>query len=163
MFRGALRDVASRFLAVASQEQLDGFVRINGDSPLLDTHLIEEAISIFKAEAVDLVTNVSPRTFPPGQSVEVVRVRTFERAYARYTTPPEFEHVTYHFYQHPEQYTIRNFSARVPYAGMHLAVDTQEDEARLAAIIRGMKQPHWMYALPEIASLYRHVEAQRKP
>ena len=42
----------------------DCFVRVCGDSPLIDTGLIEEAINIYKNNKADLVTNVFPRSFP---------------------------------------------------------------------------------------------------
>ena len=78
-FRGDLENVSLRMLQASKANDFDGFVRVNGDSPLLDPHIINQAVSLFNDSDYDLVTNTYPRTFPVGQSVEVVRTKTFER------------------------------------------------------------------------------------
>ena len=46
-----------------------------GDSPLIDYKLINKAIKISKKyNKYDIITNVYPRTFPQGQSVEIIKV-----------------------------------------------------------------------------------------
>src|SRR6266852_6355172 len=44
--RGPLDDVAGRFLAAARERDVDGFVRVSGDSPLLDQRLVDEAVGV---------------------------------------------------------------------------------------------------------------------
>src|SRR5436305_2350266 len=56
-FRGALDDVASRFLDAADAFGLDAFVRVNGDSPLLDHRLVDRAVELSLAASADLATN----------------------------------------------------------------------------------------------------------
>ena len=109
-FRGTRDDVAGRFLATCHAYDLDAFVRVCGDSPLLDPALLDQGISTFLQAEVDLVTNCFPRTFPNGQSVEVVRMRAFRDAYGRMTAAAHFEHVTTFFYEHSGEYRIENFS-----------------------------------------------------
>ena len=70
--RGPLENVAQRFAEVATLEKAESFVRTNGDSPLIDPEIIDQAVAIFQTTAVDLVTNTMIRTFPKGQSVEVL-------------------------------------------------------------------------------------------
>ena len=55
-----------------SNEHYKSFVRISADSPLIDPSLIDKAVTLFKKNRFDIVTNVFPRTFPKGFSVEVV-------------------------------------------------------------------------------------------
>lgn len=66
VWRGDLADVAGRMLAAARSLGAESFVRISGDSPMLDPSIVTFAAERFVAAAPDLVTNVSPRTFPPG-------------------------------------------------------------------------------------------------
>ena len=56
------------------------FVRVSGDSPMIDPKLIDKAIKISKkTKGHDIITNVFPRTFPKGQSVEVIKTFTLKK------------------------------------------------------------------------------------
>ena len=66
-------------LDAANYFNLESFVRVNGDSPLLNSKILDLGISIFQKDEYDLVTNTFPRSFPIGQSVEVIKTGTFEK------------------------------------------------------------------------------------
>jgi spore coat polysaccharide biosynthesis protein SpsF (cytidylyltransferase family) len=157
-FRGSLNHVAQRFQETVEAFGLDAFVRVNGDSPLLDPHLIDHAVTLFRAGEADLVTNVFPRTFPPGQSVEVVRGSVFREICPRLDDPQDQEHVTRFFYLHPDDFKIVNFRAAEAYAPMHLAVDTPSDLERFRSMVQHMTKPHHLYTLDELSDLYAAVE-----
>lgn len=160
-FRGELDDVASRFVAIARQWQLSAFVRLSGDSPLLDTALVEQAVGRFGAGIHEVVTNVWPRSFPSGQSVEVVSSNAYLRAYGLMGEAADREHVTTFLYRHPELFSIANFAASEDLTWMRLSVDTPEDLARFATIVELMQRPQWEYRLDEITQLYRQTLASR--
>lgn len=153
-FRGDLHDVASRFASAADAHGLDAFVRVNGDSPLLDPRLVDHAIALFREGGHDLVTNVFPRSYPPGQSVEVVSTSAFARGRALMSGPDDAEHVTRVFYRLPEDFAIRNFSTTADHRGAHLAVDTEEHLETLQKIVALMSRPHWEYGVEEVERLY---------
>jgi spore coat polysaccharide biosynthesis protein SpsF len=159
--RGPLLDVAGRFREVLDVYAFDGFVRVNGDSPLLDHHLIERALAHFQVSGADLVSNVVRRSYPRGQSVEVVRGDAFRRAYAGMDEPDDFEHVTRYFYRNPDDYRILSFESPHDDSGVRLVVDTPEDMDRFTAIVSRMDRPHWQYDLPEILRLYQSVMGQQ--
>jgi spore coat polysaccharide biosynthesis protein SpsF len=138
--RGPLADVAERYRLAAGTLKLDAFVRLCADSPLIDPALIGRAVDAFDAD-VDLVTNLFPRTYPPGQSVEVVRTGAFAAAVARMTEPADREHVTRYFYRYAGAYRIRNLPATRDYGALHLAVDTAADLERLEALARSLDRP----------------------
>ena len=72
-FRGNLNNVAERLCFAAMSLNQSCFVRVNGDSPLIDPTIIDDAIDIYNNNNdFDLVSNVLDRTFPKGQSVEVI-------------------------------------------------------------------------------------------
>lgn len=154
-YRGSLDNVASRFLDIARTEALDAFIRISGDSPLLDQSIVREGLRRFVAGRYDLVTNVMPRSFPRGQSVEVVRAESFVRAYELMSGPEDFEHVTHYFYRNPNGFEIHNFAAAEYYGDIQMAVDTAEDLANISDIIATMDRPHWTYTLADLIRLYR--------
>jgi spore coat polysaccharide biosynthesis protein SpsF len=153
--RGPLFNVAGRFKEVLEEYQFDGFVRVNGDSPLLDQRLIEEGVAIFLKGDFDLVTNVLTRTYPKGQSVEIVRGETFRAAYQFMRTEDELEHVTRHFYNHRDDFRIFNFESGQDQSGIQLSVDTPQDMDIFASIISHMNKPHWEYTLTETLRIYR--------
>ena len=153
-FRGQLVDVARRMLSAAKHFEASAFVRINGDSPLIDCVLIDYAVDIFQNGDYDLVTNTFPRSFPVGQSVEVIRTSTFEKAYQKMTNPEEFEHVTKYFYDYHDDFKIHNFKNETDLSHYRLVVDTAEDLQRFNKIIDRMDRPHTEYSINEIIALY---------
>lgn len=149
-FRGPLDNVAERFLRASRAHRFSAFVRASGDSPLLDPRLVARAVALFSGSAADLATNVFPRTYPAGLSVEVVHCETFERLVPGLTEPDDREHVTGYFYRHPEQFRIVNFALETPRRDVHLAVDTPEQFDYVARLVRSMTRPHWDYSLDEV-------------
>jgi spore coat polysaccharide biosynthesis protein SpsF (cytidylyltransferase family) len=141
--RGSLDDVAGRLLDAARGERLDAFVRISGDSPLLDQRLVDEAVRLMRAGGHDLVTNVRPRSFPPGQSVEVIKTDALERALG-----PDPEHVTGPLYD--GGFDLRRFEAETPRTDVRYTLDTPEDAARLEKILLGMERGAWEYRWDEL-------------
>jgi spore coat polysaccharide biosynthesis protein SpsF len=152
-FRGPLENVAERFLQASLAHRLSAFVRVNGDSPLLDWRLVAQAVALFTESPADLATNVFPRTYPPGMSVEVVARATFERIVPVLDEPSDREHVTGYFYRHAEQFRIANFTRETPRRDVHLAVDTPEQFESVARIVGAMTRPHWDYSLDDVLRL----------
>ena len=151
-FRGPLDDVAARFLAAARHWDLPAFVRLNADSPLLDPAIIDRAVSVFREDACDLATNTLVRSFPKGQSVEVISTDSLRQAHPR-MSDEEREHVTVHFYRNAGDYRIRNFSFTEDRSTLQLSVDTEEDFARFQTLVAAMDRPHWEYGLEELLTM----------
>lgn len=160
VFRGSLADVASRFREVARRESCDAFVRVNGDSPLIDPRLIDQGIGRYCACNYDLVTNVHPRTYPRGQSVEVVRTSAFERAYSLMSEPADFEHVTRVFYRRADDFRIGSFRHVCDLSGVQMSVDSADDLERVRRIAARMTRPHVEYGLDALVRLH-HEDASR--
>lgn len=159
IFRGSAEDVAGRALGCARKFGFYAFVRINGDSPLIDFKAIAEALEMFKSEKLDFVTNVFKRTFPVGMSVEVFSTDAFARGYEKMTAPEHFEHVTRYFYDNPARFAFHNMeSGDETLADVHLAVDTKEDLKRLEWMLEAMDSGHLAYSGLEVVELYRCFE-----
>ena len=141
--RGPLDDVARRMLDAARAERLDAFVRVNGDSPLLDQRLVGRGVALMRDSGADLVTNVAERTFPHGQSVEVVRTDTFARLVAGDLDADEREHVTLALYRRAAGLAIVSFTSGESAGDRRQVLDTPADAARLEALFAGLERPHW--------------------
>jgi len=77
--RGSPEDVWSRFRDIAIASAATWIIRICADSPLMSPHLIQAMTQLARPD-LDLITNIHPRTFPRGQSVEILHRRLFEEA-----------------------------------------------------------------------------------
>jgi spore coat polysaccharide biosynthesis protein SpsF len=152
-FRGSLDNVAERFLEAARAHSFSAFVRVSGDSPLLDPRLVTRAIDLFGESDADLATNVFPRTYPAGMSVEVIKTEAFERVVPKLSEPDDREHVTSFFYRNAADFQIASFVREVPRRDVHLAVDTPEHFEFVARLVGSMNRPHWDYTVDDILRL----------
>jgi len=134
--RGPLENVAQRFAEVATLEKAESFVRVNGDSPLIDPEIIDEAVAIFRMTNADLVTNTMVRTFPKGQSVEVLNSGHFFELCESMTEPEDQEHVTKLFYKNPGKHRIVSFTSGIDAGHAQMSVDTPDDFAVVERLIQ---------------------------
>lgn len=156
--RGPLEDVAARMLAAAESLELDVFVRITADSPLLDPALVDAVAARVRRGDADVVTNVFPRSFPVGQSAEAVRVDAMRLAVARMTRPEHREHVTLWFYDHPESVRIRNIRAESgDWSQVRLVLDTAADASALETLFERMDRPHTDYGWRDLVELWTRL------
>jgi spore coat polysaccharide biosynthesis protein SpsF len=155
--RGPLQDVAGRYLEVVDRFGLDAFVRITGDSPLIDQRLIDHGIDLFREGGADVVTNVFPSSFASGHSLEVVDADVFRGAYAEMSEPIHFEHVTNYLYTRAETFRIRNFEHSPDEGALDVSLDTEDDARLIEAIIGRMDRPHWEFDYDAVMRLYREV------
>lgn len=111
-FRGNLNNVAKRLLDTAKFYKKDHFLRISGDSPFIDYKLIDKAIGLKKKLLIDydIITNIYPRTFPSGMSVEIINTKSLEKYFKKFTKF-EKEHVTPFFYKNHKKFKIYNFKS----------------------------------------------------
>jgi spore coat polysaccharide biosynthesis protein SpsF len=158
-FRGPLEDVALRMLRAGEQHAADAIVRISGDSPLLDPALVDQAVDLFRAGHVDLVTNVHPRSFPKGQSVEVIALAALRRAVTSMSRPEDREHVTTHLYAHPAGFSMRSFAADPPRPEVQLSIDDAADFRRCAAILAQLGEEPWRAGWRACVRAYDQVTA----
>lgn len=149
-FRGDIDDVASRMIGAADEMKADALVRISGDSPMLDPELVTAAVEVFRRHSFDIVTNVQRRTFPKGQSVEVVSLSVLKSAWLKGMNAGEREHVTKYFYEHPSAYLIHNMTYEPACGDIQLSVDTHEDFNRMKALLCRMGEPYSCHRLAEI-------------
>ena len=161
--RGSENDVADRFLCCAQQFGFDKFVRLSADSPLLDVTIVDRCVLRFSESRCELATNVMPRSFPKGQSAEVLRTSSLSRAYKMMHDAEDLEHVTKFFYKNTHLFHIENVESEVSYDGINLVVDTEQDMRQIDAMIRKMTKPHWEYGLDEVVQLHRSTTCDATP
>lgn len=159
VFRGSLENVTQRFVAACHEYQLEAFIRINGDSPLFDQNLISLCLQHLKP-GVDIVSNIFPRSFPKGQSIEASRVESFEKHLEEMSEPRHFEHVFPWFYENAERFNIFNLQNNENFNGIQLSVDTREDFQVMEKIIASFEKEHWNYTWQELVEIHNQMHGE---
>lgn len=149
VFRGALDDVSGRYLATIEEFKLDAFVRICGDSPLVDHRIVEEAVRIYKSGDYDIVSNVIKRTYPKGQSVEVVSATMYKKLAAAGMDLHDREHVTPIIYRNLSKLSSYSMESGADAGAVQLSVDTPEDFSSFETMLSKMDKEHFKYTWQE--------------
>lgn len=138
-YRGSLNNVAERLCTVAEKNKSKFFLRISGDSPLLDKRIIDQSIKLFKKlkfNEFDLITNIFPRTFPPGQSVEIIKTSSLRKILKSKLSILNQEHVTRYFYKKSKDFKIKNFVSSFTFEKKKYSIDTIQDFENLKDTIK---------------------------
>jgi spore coat polysaccharide biosynthesis protein SpsF len=142
VIRGARDDVLGRFVKALNEHPCEAFFRVCADSPLLDHRLFAKAVSVYSDHYCDLVTNVFPRSFPAGMSVELVNSGTFAGIEKSTKNPDDREHITRFFYRNYERFIIHNIRCPFPSTDLQsLAVDEPGDLNRIETMVKSGKVP----------------------
>lgn len=141
-FRGSHLNVASRFYEICKRNNFDAFVRICADSPMIDGALVKSMINHWKPD-LDLLTNKSPRTYPKGQSIEIVNRDTFVKSYQHFESDEDFEHVTHYFHRNLEHFRYKNIRCSENHSKNSLAIDDPVDLSRFESFAKHYG-PEWV-------------------
>lgn len=151
-FRGPLDDVAERLAQAAESLESGAFVRINGDSPLISPAVVDAVIELYETQDVDLATNVQTRSYPKGQSAEVIRVEALRRA-QKMMQAGEAEHVTPAFYRCAADFRIGNLASGHDWATIQMSVDTSDDFVLTDKMFREMGSSTAVLAVEDLIVL----------
>jgi spore coat polysaccharide biosynthesis protein SpsF len=135
-FVGPLNDVFKRFYLIAKNQNYKSFVRVSADSPFVDPKLIDRAVTIYNKKNYDIVTNIFPRTFPKGFSVEVIRSKIILNSITKIKKKIHKEHLTSYFYKNYKKYKIKNLSNNVNYNNLNFSIDSKDDFIKAKKIIK---------------------------
>mgnify|MGYP001583112741 CR=1 FL=1 len=151
---GSEKDVLARYYDAARFYDVGAVVRVTGDCPLVDPGVIEECRREFTSPGGwDYFSTSHPcRTLPSGFDVEVFSFDALRHAHFTCENPVHREHVTQHFYQCPSALDGSRAACRGRYRlgtyqphptdatpemlKVKLSVDTEEDLARVEAVIQ---------------------------
>jgi spore coat polysaccharide biosynthesis protein SpsF len=144
-------DVAGRFRDAQSLNVHPWFVRVCGDSPLLDPDLIKAALNLWRYTGAKIVSNPH---YPQGQRVEVIDTQYFLDREPLMTEPQDREHATPFLYRNAKPGEWVEFHCnRDMRFDVSMAVDTQADFDRIERVIKRMDRPHTEYTWRECMQL----------
>ncbi|MBL7858475.1 MAG: NTP transferase domain-containing protein [Cyclobacteriaceae bacterium] len=159
-YRGSLANVAERFYKAAAEKQWQYAVRINGDNVFVDIKLLAAMLEVAETGKYDFVSNVKERTFPKGMSIEIVSIPFFKSQLPIITSSDAYqEHVTLGLYEQKLGRQYHFFNRTLPEAsGLQMALDTPDDFTRTEKIMSRFVQPHWLYNLEEIITIWKKID-----
>ena len=98
LLEGDEKDVLSRYVKAAEENNADFIVRVTGDCLFLPTHLISKHIKSALIKNRDYTTNIIHRTFKEGLDCEVISRRALNWLNEHAKTEHDREHVTTRLY-----------------------------------------------------------------
>lgn len=126
-FRGNLNDVLDRFYQAALTCHPDHIVRLTGDCPLIDPHLIDQLIRFYIDGNFDYASNALEPTFPDGLDAEVFSFYALEKAWKEAKLPSQREHVTPFIYNKSGLFRVGSFKGSHDRSKLRWTVDEPED------------------------------------
>lgn len=143
LYRGDAVDIKQRIAGCISEFEATFFARVNADSPFVDAVLLDDGFNVLSRTNADLYTNLFPRSYPYGYSVEIFKSSTFIKTISSNT---ELEDVSSYFYKHSEKFSIINkYLENSTFDKVRLTVDTEEDLERMRA---AYKKTESLFSLP---------------
>lgn len=131
IFRGEEDNVLKRYVDTYKEYGSDIIVRITGDCPLIDSHIVDNVISYYLINDYDYVRLDVPDTFIRGFDVEVFSSEALVKAYGEVSKIGEDrykEHVTLYMYKNKDKFKIGYVKGDKLYSkDYRLCVDTEED------------------------------------
>lgn len=173
VFRGSEEDVLARVLGAARAFDADVVVETTGDCPLHDPAIIDKVVADFGIGGADFVSNTLPYTTPRGTDVRVFTTDALAEIDRSTDDPADREHVSLHFWEHPEKYRLRNVETALPAfaADLRLTVDTPEDLELVRCIFEELYPVNAQFTLydvldllerrPELAEINRQVKQKQ--
>jgi len=163
-FRGSEDDVLDRYYQCALKYPDYGTImRITGDCPLIDPHLIDGVITFFGNGGYDYVSNANPPTFPDGMDTEIFTRESLKTAWREARLLSEREHVTLYIVK-SGKFKSGNVKAEQNYSKYRLTVDNPEDFKVIAFLIKNAPQDagfeeyiKLLEANPEIMAKNMHI------
>lgn len=106
-FRGDLNNVFKRTISCCKLFNLDAFVRVCADRPILDFKMMKKMIKIYLKKNYQIVTNQFPKEAPSGLACEIADTKIFFDLKKKIKNR-EKEHIFDYFYKNSKYYSILN-------------------------------------------------------
>jgi spore coat polysaccharide biosynthesis protein SpsF len=159
IFRGPLNNVGLRYFLALKNCSVKYFMRLSADSPLIDKKIILKLKNFKNLKKYDIITNVCPRSFPKGQSVEIVSTKIYEENF-KFFEKNDLEHVTSFFYKNKEKFRIKNFKNEINFSSHSVALDTKKDLLKIKKLFLDFKDCH-EYSFKKILNCMKKLKYEK--
>lgn len=158
VYRGSSSDLLDRHYQVGRKFDADVVVKIPSDCPLIDPKVIDRIYKFFihHYPKYDYVSNLHPATYPDGNDVELMTMRSLTTAWEEAVRPLEREHTTPYIWENPDKFQIANLSweSGLNYSMSHRwTIDYHEDYLFIKAVFEHLYQNNNRFGLDDILEL----------
>jgi spore coat polysaccharide biosynthesis protein SpsF len=156
-YRGSEADVMVRVIGAAESVKADVIVELTGDNPLIDPQLIEQSISMFKANSPDYLSNSHIHSYPSGMNAQVFKLATLKRSASVTDAALDHEHVTLHIRNNPKMFSHLHLVAppEIHWPELELTLDEPKDYELLKKIIEHFEPTNSLFSCLDIVRLLR--------
>ena len=147
--------VVSDYLKIYKEFPDNLLVRVS--SPMIDGELVRKMLDNW-APRLDLLTNKSPRTFPKGQTIDIISRTRYMESFPRFDTEEDFEHVTHYFHRNLHCFKFKNFSNRLDQSNFSLAIDEPEDLINFERFVDHVGSEWIELSFDQILEYYRDLK-----
>lgn len=171
-YRGSEENVLSRYYEAAKKFDVDIIVRVTSDCPLIDPHLIRNAVEKYvQLNNPNLyLSNGIERTFARGFDFEIFDFNLLKEAHKNASNPEDLEHVT--------PYIWKNKSGKIEFyhvkqqdnnSNLRITVDTQDDFDLVKKLVEEYSANELPYTEiekilnqhPELVAINVHIEQKK--
>lgn len=160
-YRGSEKNVLERYFEAATLYKAKTIIRLTGDNPLVDPHILDETISFYNNSKFRYVSNIqhpnAKCTFPIGIVCEVFSYELLTETYQQAKKDYEIEHVTPYMYTRQDSFGC--YPSSIDYSNYRFTVDTIQDYEHIKAIYKHFfKGKHDFFLDDIIQYLVKHPD-----
>jgi spore coat polysaccharide biosynthesis protein SpsF len=166
-FRGSEEDLIERHFFAGEEFGAESIVKIPSDCPLIDYRIIDKILKFYKNNPgkYDYISNLHPATYPDGNDVEVIPMKSLETAYKESALQMEREHTTPFLWERPERFNLFNieWETGLDYSMSHrFTIDYKEDYDFIRTVYNELYPVNPKFGLNDILSLLESKPEIRK-
>lgn len=159
-YSGSETDIADRLFQSGKMFNATVLVHINGDCPLIDPYLVEQAIMKYYTTnpKPDMVTNSVKRTFPEGLQYSILKFQTIENIWHSLKDAFWREYVRMYIIEKRDLYSVISIENETNLSSLRWTVDYNEDLDLVRQIYQNLYKKNNFFGMVDILSLL-----ERKP
>jgi glutamate-1-semialdehyde 2,1-aminomutase len=159
LYRGSEIDVLARIAECAELAGADIVVRLTGDCPFLDPHVIDDVLTQFRDPRIMYASNVSPETWPDGLDVQACRIECLRAANTEATLPSDRDTVMQYIERNRRRWPAANVTCPLNLVQERWVLDTAEDLEFCRTVVRDMATPNDWHAMLDYLDSHQDVRA----
>ena len=162
-FCGNQENILDRFYNAALMFKPDRIIRVTGDCPLIDPHLIKKGLQIFNSNTFEILSNVRKRTYPDGLDFEILTRNILTKAWTDKFNEFTNRQTFYETVLHPTKYLLENNTLHhydllnnENLSNIRLTLDYPEDYTLLSLIAENLYPNNKFFGLDEIMKFIKN-------
>ncbi|WP_448382073.1 cytidylyltransferase domain-containing protein [Desulfosoma sp.] len=162
VYCGCEDDPLERYFQAARLYGGDHIVRIKADCPLIDPHIVDEAVRLHLTTGADYTTNTVERTYPVGQDVEILTRASLQKLWRRARLFSEREHITLYIHKHPEEFHTEHLKCTRDYSHKRWTMDNLEDYQLLKIVFEALYPHNPNFSMQDVLNfLEKHPDLEK--